>query len=92
MYYEPKGVLPVGTLYGNETNTMTGFHSIPVIAEAYLKGIKGFDINKAYQAMKVTMLQDNLDIKSSNNFITIKSHSFRRNKFIILHLYFDMRT
>ena len=70
MYYEPKGVLPVWTLYGNETNTMTGFHSIPVIAEAYLKGIKGFDINKAYQAMKVTMLQDNLDIKSSNNFIT----------------------
>ena len=52
LYYEPKGVLPVWTLYGNETNTMTGYHSIPVIAEAYLKGIKGFDINKAYEAMK----------------------------------------
>ncbi len=57
-YYETKGVLPVWTLYGNETNTMTGYHSIPVIAEAYIKGIKGFDIEKAYEAMKTTMMQD----------------------------------
>ncbi|PCH75755.1 MAG: alpha-mannosidase [Flavobacteriaceae bacterium] len=57
-YYQTKKILPVWTLYGNETNTMTGYHSIPVIAEAYLKGIKGFDINKAYEAMKATMMQD----------------------------------
>lgn len=57
-YYEHKKSLPVWTLYGNETNTMTGYHSIPVIAEAYIKGIKGFDIQKAYEAMKTTMMQD----------------------------------
>ncbi len=57
-YYETKKILPVWTLYGNETNTMTGYHSIPVIAEAYIKGIKGFDIKKAYEAMKTTMMQD----------------------------------
>ena len=57
-YYETKKILPVWTLYGNETNTMTGYHSIPVIAEAYIKGIKGFDIEKAYEAMKATMMQD----------------------------------
>ena len=57
-YYETKNILPVWTLYGNETNTMTGYHSIPVIAEAYLKGIKGFDIETAYEAMKTTMMQD----------------------------------
>jgi predicted alpha-1,2-mannosidase len=57
-YYETKKILPVWTLYGNETNTMTGYHSIPVIAEAYLKGIKGFDIEKSYAAMKTTMMQD----------------------------------
>lgn len=57
-YYETTKILPVWTLYGNETNTMTGYHSIPVIAEAYLKGIKGFDIIKAYEAMKTTMMQD----------------------------------
>ncbi len=57
-YYQTNKKLPVWTLYGNETNTMTGYHSIPVIAEAYLKGIQGFDIEKAYEAMKTTMMQD----------------------------------
>ena len=57
-YYGTKKILPVWTLYGNETNTMTGYHSIPVIAEAYLKGIRGFDIERAYKAMKTTMMQD----------------------------------
>lgn len=57
-YYENNKILPVWTLYANETNTMTGYHSVSVIAEAYLKGIKGFDIEKAYEAMKTTMMQD----------------------------------
>ncbi|ALJ04191.1 alpha-mannosidase [Pseudalgibacter alginicilyticus] len=57
-YYQPKKILPVWTLYANETNTMTGYHSIPVIVEAYLKGIKGFDAEKVYDAMKTTMMQD----------------------------------
>lgn len=58
VYYETKNILPVWTLYANETNTMTGYHSIPVIVEAYLKGIKGFDTEKVYEAMKATMMQD----------------------------------
>lgn len=57
-YYDTKKILPVWTLYANETNTMTGYHSIPVIVDAYQKGIKGFDAEKAYQAMKATMMQD----------------------------------
>jgi predicted alpha-1,2-mannosidase len=57
-YYEVREILPVWTLYGNETNTMTGYHSIPVIVEAYKKGIRGFDVEKAYEAMKNTMMQD----------------------------------
>ncbi|MFC5045567.1 GH92 family glycosyl hydrolase [Aquimarina hainanensis] len=57
LYYKERGTLPVWTLYGNETNTMTGYHSIPVITEAYIKGIEGFDIERAYQAMKTTMTQ-----------------------------------
>jgi len=57
-YYDTKKILPVWTLYANETNTMTGYHSIPVIVDAYQKGIKGFDAEKAYTAMKATMMQD----------------------------------
>ena len=57
-YYKVENILPVWTLYGNETNTMTGYHSIPVIVEAYKKGIRGFDAEKAFEAMKTTMMQD----------------------------------
>lgn len=46
--------MPVWPLWGNETGTMIGFHSAPVIAEAYLKGFKGFDAEAAYQALKAT--------------------------------------
>lgn len=57
-YFEERKKLPVWTLYGNETNTMTGYHAVPVIVEAYLKGIRNFDVEKAYQAIKTTMMQD----------------------------------
>lgn len=55
-YYDEQGRLPVWTLYGNETNTMTGNHGVSVIAEAYLKGIRGYDVVKAYEAVKNTMM------------------------------------
>ncbi len=70
-YYGINKKLPVWNLYGNETNTMTGYHAIPVIAEAYRKGIKGFDPEKAYDAMKTTMMQDgrNLDLYKKYGYI-----------------------
>ena len=33
---------------------MIGYHSVSVIADAYLKGIRGFDAEKALDAMKVS--------------------------------------
>jgi predicted alpha-1,2-mannosidase len=50
--YEQGGTLPVWELAGNETNCMIGYHAAPVIADAYIKGIRGFDAEKAFQAMK----------------------------------------
>jgi len=44
--------LPVWHLHGNETNCMVGYHAIPVIADAYLKGFRGFDAEKAFEAVK----------------------------------------
>ena len=55
--------LPVWTLYGNETDCMTGYHSIPVIVEAYLKGVRSFDAEKAYEMMKKTMMGDERGLK-----------------------------
>lgn len=73
-YYEIEGALPVWTLYGNETNTMTGYHSIPVIAEAYFKGLRDFDVEGAYEAMKNTMMQDQRGLKLYKKFGYIPYH------------------
>lgn len=50
--YRQAGRLPMWELSGNETDCMISFHSVSVIADAMLKGIKGFDEKLAYQAMK----------------------------------------
>jgi predicted alpha-1,2-mannosidase len=55
--YEDNGLLPVWDLSTWEANTMTGYHSIPIIADAILKDIKGFDYNLAYEAMKKSAYQ-----------------------------------
>jgi len=56
--YQQQGRLPVWHLMGNETNTMPGNSAIQVIADAYLKGIKGFDTMLAYEAVKATAMMD----------------------------------
>ena len=50
--YDEQGRLPVWHLAGNETDCMVGYHSIPVIAMAYLRDIGGFDTIKAYEAVR----------------------------------------
>ena len=47
----PFGILPVWQFNGRETWTMIGYHAVPVIADAYLKGIRGFDSKAALEAM-----------------------------------------
>ncbi len=51
---DQQGKLPIWHLLGNETNCMPGYSSVPVIADAYLKGFNGFDANRALEAMKKT--------------------------------------
>ncbi|MBQ8493564.1 MAG: GH92 family glycosyl hydrolase [Alistipes sp.] len=46
------GWLPRWELYGRETFTMEGDPAIPVIVDSYLKGIRDFDVEAAYGAMK----------------------------------------
>jgi putative alpha-1,2-mannosidase len=50
--YEQGGRLPVWELWGEETDTMIGYHAVSVVADAMAKGIKGFDYEKAYAAAK----------------------------------------
>ena len=46
------GWLPRWELYGRETFTMEGDPAIPVIVDSYLKGLRDFDVEAAYEAMK----------------------------------------
>ncbi|MBO0750176.1 MAG: GH92 family glycosyl hydrolase, partial [Porphyrobacter sp.] len=47
----PYGILPVWQFAGRETWTMIGYHAVPVIADAWLKGLRGFDAEAALKAM-----------------------------------------
>ncbi|MCB0687260.1 MAG: GH92 family glycosyl hydrolase [Saprospiraceae bacterium] len=57
-HYEEYGLLPVWSLLGNETNTMTGYHAAPVITDAILKGYRDFDLEKAFKALETSAMQD----------------------------------
>lgn len=52
LQYQQGGRLPVWELSSNETNCMIGYHSVPVIVDAYMKGINNFDTNLALEAME----------------------------------------
>ena len=53
-FYEQNGRLPVWNFWGSETDMMIGYHSVPVIVDAYLKGIGNFDAEKALEACIAT--------------------------------------
>lgn len=50
--YKNYGYLPIWQLWGEETYCMIGNHAIPVIVDAYFKGLEGVDWNLAYDAIK----------------------------------------
>jgi len=50
----PYGMLPVWAFQGQETWCMIGYHALPVIADAWMKGIRGFDGRAALAAMRAT--------------------------------------
>lgn len=56
--YDEQGHLPIWHLNGYETGTMPGISSLQIIAEAYLKGFRGFDAERAYQAIRKTAMSD----------------------------------
>jgi len=52
--YDTYGYLPIWQLWGEENYCMIGNHAIPVIVDAFLKGIPGVDYKKAYEAVKAS--------------------------------------
>lgn len=50
-HYDQGGILPKWELAANCTGTMIGYHAVSVIVDAYMKGIRDYDVNKAYKAV-----------------------------------------
>ena len=57
-FYKQSGALPLWNLYGWETNMMIGYHAVPVIVDAYLKGIGDFDPELALEACVASANRD----------------------------------
>ncbi len=67
------GLLPVWELAANETNCMIGYHSIPVIYDAWAKGLGDFDPNQALDAMIVSARQDQFGLDSYKKYGYVKA-------------------
>ncbi len=70
--YKQQKMLPIWPLASEETFCMIGNHAIPVIVDAYAKGIRDFDLNLALEAMKtsVNRKQFGLDYYAANGLVT----------------------
>ncbi|OYY00882.1 MAG: alpha-mannosidase, partial [Sphingobacteriia bacterium 35-40-5] len=55
------GFLPIWTAWGQDNYCMIGNHAIPVIADAYMKGFKGFDANAALEQMIQSTTQNHIN-------------------------------
>ncbi len=54
-HQKAQGYVPIWTLWGKENHCMIANHSVPVIADAYLKGFRGFDAEAAFQGIKTSL-------------------------------------
>ena len=61
--YDHQGYLPIWHLMGNETHQMVGYSAVPVVVDAYFKGFKGFDAERAYEAVKGTAMYERDGVK-----------------------------
>jgi predicted alpha-1,2-mannosidase len=66
--YDEGGIMPIWDLSANYTGCMIGYHAVPVISDAYMKGIRGYDANKALEAMKHSATRDKLGLESYKEF------------------------
>lgn len=57
-HFRYAGQLPIWTLAGVETYQMTGIHSMPLITNAYMNGVRNFDTELAMRAMVESAMKD----------------------------------
>ncbi len=75
--YRQGGILPIWELSANYTKCMIGYHAIPVIVDAYNKGIRSFDEDLALRAMMNSADQNHLGLEhyKKQGFISSENES-----------------
>ena len=75
--YDEGGIMPIWDLSACYTGCMIGYHAVPVISDAYLKGIQDYDADKALEAMIHSATRDKLGLKSykKQGFIPVEKES-----------------
>ena len=61
--HQEGGIYPMWDLASNYTGTMIGYHAVPVIVDAYMKGYRNFDAHEAYKASLRAAEYDTTGIK-----------------------------
>lgn len=60
-HQKAQSFLPIWTVWGKENYCMIGNHAVPVIVDAYLKGIKGIEVENAYRAIKTSLTENHFN-------------------------------
>ena len=78
--YSEGGLLPLWELAGNYTATMIGYNAVPVIVDAFMKGNRNFDVQKAYEACLKSSNFDSTNIITPvkmRNALVLKSKDYK---------------
>jgi predicted alpha-1,2-mannosidase len=69
VFYQQRGAhqLPIWELCSNETNCMIGYNTMPIIADAYAKGFRDYDVNAVYAAMLDSVQHEGSFVDDFNN-------------------------
>ena len=75
--HDEGGSLPMWELAANYTGCMIGYHAVPVIADAWAKGLRGFDAERALEAMVAEATADELSkpVWDSLGFLPLEKES-----------------
>lgn len=88
-FYDETGLLPTWDLQSNDTNVMIGYHAVPVIIDAYFKGLTTADPERIFAACKASAMQENFGIDHFKKYGYIPSELEKEAVSKVLEYSFD---
>lgn len=88
-HYREYGKLPVWNMHGNETDMMLGYHALPVLVDAYFKGLLHQPATEVYEAMKTSAMQNEFGIRDYKSLGYVPYDSISWNVSLTMEYAFD---